>query len=194
MTQDIPQRVNGIPQINGDNTVPRHGATVHVPGTITNSPAITHNGVLETTNSAADLAQIPRVVEPNMHQSTMMPAASLTNNTSLQPEAPLPRELAGPPPVVVSRQEWTNRRTSRAALVNDWRPVSSPNGVTSHQDRTTLSSWHNTQPSDEPWHHINEFDHLGPPQETSHPNADGSPRSDIGAVAGSSPRSPEQDD
>lgn len=192
--QVISQQVNGISRINGDSSVPRHGAIFRVPNTITNEPAIRHNGVEAANNPALDVTPILRVVEPDMHQSAMMRAAPSTNNTLPQPEDPLSSELSGPLPLVLSRQQWTDRRNSRAAVAIDWSQGSSWNGLASQQDRTTLSNWHDEQPSDEPYHIIEEIDHLELPHDTSQLVPNRSSGSDIVAVAGSSPRNPEQAD
>ncbi|KAK8052429.1 hypothetical protein PG993_003814 [Apiospora rasikravindrae] len=190
MPQLIPQ-VNGVRRVNGDNTIPRQGAAVYLPSTITNPPTMTHHGMEAANSQAAYVTQIPRVDEPDMHQPAISRTAS-SEDTPPRPEASASPEPAGPSPVVLTRQEWMNRRMSRAALLSDWPHPSHSNGVVSQEDHTTLSNWHNTQPSDEPFHNIEEIDHLVPPQEITQYTTNGTPGSDLGAVAGSSPRNPEQ--
>ncbi|KAK8060724.1 hypothetical protein PG996_010654 [Apiospora saccharicola] len=191
----ISQQVNGTRPVNGDTAIPRRGAAVHVPSAIANEPSARHHGAEAANNPVPDMTQIPRVVEPDMHQAVMMRVATSTDNTLPQPEMPLAPESAGrPPPIVLSRQPWTNRRNSRAALAIDLSQSSGQNGLANQQGRTILSTWHDEQPSDEPYRIIEEVDHLDPPQAPNQLVTDGSPGSDVGAVAGSSPRNPEQAD
>ncbi|KAK8128844.1 hypothetical protein PG984_009952 [Apiospora sp. TS-2023a] len=157
-------------------------------------PALGHQGMEVTSNPVPEMTQIPRVVEPDIHQSVMMRVAPSTDNTLPQPEVPLAPESAGPPPIVLSRQPWTNRRNSRTALAIDLSQGSGQNGLANQQGRTILSTWHDEQPSDEPYRIIEEVDHLDPPQDPNHLVTNGSPGSDVVAVAGSSPRNPEQAD
>ena len=191
MPQVIPRQVNGARRINGDTAVPRQGAdvprqgaAVHAPATIIDASVNAPHDGDGAHDPAAYVAQTPMVVEPDMQQSVMMRAPLLGNVTT-----PRPR------PTVLSRQEWMTRRDSRVALLNNWPHVNSTNGGgPNQQDETTLSNWHNAQPSDEPYQNIEEIDHLGPSLEANHSAPNGNPGSDIGAVAGSSPRSPEQAD
>ncbi|KAK7926731.1 hypothetical protein PG985_003729 [Apiospora marii] len=124
----------------------------------------------------------------------MMRAAPSINNTLPRPETTLPFEISGPPPLVLSRQQWTDRRNSRAAVAIDWSQGSSWNGLASQQGRTTLLNWHDEQPSDEPYSIIEQIDHLEPPQDDNQLTTNRSPGSDVSAVAGSSPRNPAQAD
>ncbi|KAK8080973.1 hypothetical protein PG997_008791 [Apiospora hydei] len=92
MPQLIPQQVNGVRRVNGDNTVPRHGAAVRVPSNINDPPAIAHHGMDPANSPAAYVTQAPRFLEPAMHQSAMMRTASSTNNNTP------PRSEATPSP------------------------------------------------------------------------------------------------
>ncbi|KAK7957902.1 hypothetical protein PG988_012750 [Apiospora saccharicola] len=191
----ISLQVNGTRPVNGDTAIPRQGADIHVPSAISNTPALAHQGMEATNNPVPDIARITRFVEPDMHQSVMMRVAPSTDNTLPQPEVPLAPESAGrPPPIVLSRQPWTDRRNSRAALAIDLSQSSGQNGLANQQARTILSTWHDEQPSDEPYRIIEEVDHLDPPQDPNQIVTNGSPGSDVVAVAGSSPRNPEQAD
>ncbi|KAK7996616.1 hypothetical protein PG989_004656 [Apiospora arundinis] len=161
--QVIPRQVNGTNRTNGDTAIPRQGPVVYAPIAILNVPFIAPQDIDLTNDPAAYVAQNPRVNGSDVQQSAIMRAPLLANNRPLQrPEAPHPlHELVGPPPTVLSRQGWVDRQISRAALLGNWPHVSSPNGGPSQRpDRTTLSTWHDAQPNDEPYHNIEEIDHL----------------------------------
>lgn len=182
MPQVIPRQLNGTHRINGDTAVPRQGPPVNTAATILNALIdVPHES--DAANVPPEyVARTPMVAEPDMQQFVT--------------SAPLLRDMTAPhpPPVVLSRQEWMSRRNSRVALNNWPHGIMSTNSGQNQQGRTTLSSWHDAQPSDEPYLIIGEIDHLGPSPVFNHSATNGGPGSDIGAVAGSSPRSPEQAD
>ncbi|KAK6853814.1 hypothetical protein PG995_010626 [Apiospora arundinis] len=183
--QVIPRQVNGTNRTNGDTAIPRQGPVVYAPIVILNVPVTAPQDIDLSNDPAAYVAQTPTVNGSDMQPSSMMRAPLLATDTPPRPHAP---------PIVMSRLEWMNRRNSRTALLSNWPHDNHTNGDPSQQARTTLASWQDTQPSDEPYHNLEEIDNLGPHPENNNSITNGSSGSDIVAVAGSSPRSPRQAD